>query len=78
MNVEGKGTLIMREKTRGTDTEPHTHERKRGRSRGQQASSITGFSGMGGWNKWTGIAHNPSSELNHFALQGALVNRFSH
>lgn len=32
---------------------------------------------MGGWNQWTVIAHDPSSELNHFALQGALVKRFS-
>lgn len=29
-------------------------------------------------NKWTVIAHNLSSKLNHFALQGALVKHFSH
>lgn len=46
----------------------------------QRVTSITSSSIRWGarCNKWTVIAHNLSSKLNHFALQGALVKQFSH
>ncbi|CAB1436640.1 unnamed protein product [Pleuronectes platessa] len=62
-----------RRKRRRVKEEPHESRR---------ASSITGvpLTGMGtpAWNKWTVIAHNLSSELNHSALREPSVKHSSH
>lgn len=89
LNLQEKIIPIKREKRdewgeRDTDIKRRREgqEETSKRSQRRASKSLPLPAPLLGWgarcNKWTVIAHNLSSKLNHFALQGALVKHFSH